>query len=106
MKQIASIPGRIVWVAMIVVLTIVRIALAAVLTLIAPLVLPLLTLLSGGGLVIAAAFALAGKWHQALMAGWACLICTVTLMVFAALVQLVNPYAFSVPVRLTNPQGE
>lgn len=83
----------------IVVLTVARVALAAILSLIAPLVLPLLVLLSGGGLVIAGAFAWTRHWHQAVIAGWACFICTVMLIGLAGLVQLVNPYAFSLPVR-------
>lgn len=106
MRQITSTLARLFRFVAILILSVVRIALAAALSLIAPVVLPLLVLLSGGGLVIAGAFACTGHWHHALMAGWACLICTVMLTVFAGLVQLVNPYAFSVPVRIINLDTE
>lgn len=106
LRQITSTLARLFWFAVILVFSVIRIALAAALSLIAPVVLPLLVLLSGGGLVIAGAFACTGHWHHALMAGWACLICTGMLIVFTGLVQLVNPYAFSVPVRIINSDPE
>ena len=102
MKQVFTILTGVLGIVAVVALTVVRIALAAALSLIAPLVLPLLVLLSGGGLVIAGVLACTAHWHQALMAGWACLICTILLTVFAGLIQLVNSYAFNLPVRVTN----
>jgi hypothetical protein len=96
--QIVRVVGRIIGFAVLAVLLALRIALAAVLAVITPIVMPILALLSGGGLLVAIGLACAGRWHDASKGLWACLICSLTFAVLAALIQWVNPQAFVVPV--------
>lgn len=98
MRQIIRVVGGMIGFAMLAVLLALRIALAAVLAVITPIVMPILALLSGGGLLVAIGFACAGHWHDAAKGLWACLMCGSTFVSVAGLAQLVNPFAFGVPV--------
>jgi hypothetical protein len=98
MRQFFKAVGRIIGFAAFAVLLALRIALAAVLAVITPIVMPILAVLSGGGLLVAVGFACAGHWHDAAKGLSACLICGFTFGVVAALIQIVNPFAFRQPV--------
>jgi hypothetical protein len=99
-RQIIRVVGGIIGFVLLAVLLALRIALAAVLAVITPIVMPILALLSGGGLLVAIGFACAGHWRDASKGLEACFTCGVAFGVFAAIVQAVNPFAFSLPVSL------
>jgi hypothetical protein len=98
MRKVVKVADVVIGFAALAVLLALRIAVAAVLAVVTPVVMPILVLLSGGGLLVATAFAYAGHWRDAAKGLGACLICSITFVMLAALIQWVNPQAFVVPV--------
>ena len=100
MRQIIRVVGEIIGFVLLAVLLALRIALAAVLAVITPIVMPVLALLSGGGLLVAIAFACSGHWYNAFKGAISCLICTTSFVALSAVIQILNPLAFKQPVTI------